>query len=173
MLAVQRADLPIPAVSRGACDIPSTAHSLGAIRAGQRIAPMATMEMLGKLPALDDDLDVNQFLEHDVPRDNERNLKFQGVLLGSAAPARDIEGRWMELRIYKTAGGKYVFSRIGRSINPDERDKAEAEIFDPNAPWRKVGDSGWQDAAQQFFRYSELAKQLYRKLELDASERID
>ena len=45
------------------------------------------IRMQGSLPALDDDADVGVQKEHIVTRDGKADLRFNGVLLASAAPA--------------------------------------------------------------------------------------
>ena len=142
---------------------------------GKRIPAMATMEMLDQLPKMDDDDDIGEEREHIVPRDDERDLKFRGVLLASAAPSDHKNGRWTELRAYRTSGENYVYARVGRSINEGERDKFEASVYDPTDTFvsRVPSNDSWSASAQKFFGYSTLAKELYRDLQLDTNELID
>jgi hypothetical protein len=141
---------------------------------------MATMEMLQRLPKLDDDDDVGVEKEYRVTRDNGPDFKFQGTLLASAAPDCYGQDRWREYRVYKTVGGTYVFSKIGRSVLIDERDKFEAETW-THDPHVRIGagkagglrEYEWTDAAVGFFKFDQLAKQLYGKLNIDSAERID
>src|SRR6266404_3907857 len=96
-----------------------------------RIPEMATIEMADALPRLPDDDLVGVEMNHIVIRDGEPDLKFRGTLKASVASESARNGRWRELRVYKTAAGKKVFSEIGRSALDGERDKFQAAIFDP------------------------------------------
>jgi hypothetical protein len=133
-----------------------------------RIPLMATWDMFSRLPALDDDLDIGHEKEHIVPRDGQPDLRFKGTLLASAAPDQNTTGeRWKEYRVYRTKAGRYVFATVGRSIKDGERDR-----FDVCAP---ILDSliSWQNEATSFFGYDDVAKRLYSKLDIDATDRID
>jgi hypothetical protein len=48
-------------------------------------------------------------------RDRGRPLDFDGVCLGADNSYSDHKGRWFEVRIFKTLGGKYVVAGVGRS----------------------------------------------------------
>lgn len=50
-----------------------------------------------------------------VVRDGQRELEFDGVLLSSSSSRRNNSPRWVEFELYRTAGGQYVLSRVGRS----------------------------------------------------------
>lgn len=144
---------------------------------------MATLEMLDRLPQLDDDDDIGKEIEHVVRRDGEPDLRFVGVLLASAAPesARMVNelpraGRWMELRIYRTIKGKYIFSEVGRTCVPNEIDKFKARVFDPTDRNFLLGvndDEALKEAAQSFFSFTPLAKKLYAKANIDAAEFVE
>jgi hypothetical protein len=145
-----------------------------------RIPLMATPAMLSNLPNLGDDNDVGVEKEHVVPSDDERDLRFTGVLLASAA-SPDIrgQGRWREYRVYRTAAGNFVFSKIGRSVHSDERDKFETHVWKPteiSQVWdeatREYRPKVLTDALTSYFEFDYLAKQLYAKLEVDTSQRI-
>jgi hypothetical protein len=165
-------------------DTPLTLRS-AANRVAVRIPTMATIEMQKQLPKLDDDDDVGIEMEHTVVSDGEPDLKFRGTLLGSIAPEFRQQDRWREYRVYRTKGGTYVFSKIGRSINEDETDRFEAKTW-------SLGGKGWQkfprfdgetflghqdatllDALTDFFKFDSLAKQIYAKLDIDAAHHID
>ena len=139
---------------------------------------MATIEMQQRLPKLDDDDNVGVEKAHTVQRDGEPDLKFRGTLLASAAPPCYGQDRWREYRVYKTKGGTYVLSRIGRSILSDERDKFEAESWKPDPSDRVWDEAGWREAELsdrliRFFKFDQLAKQLYAKLNVDTAKQID
>jgi hypothetical protein len=142
------------------------------------------LDLQSCLPALKDDADVGVQKEHVVTRDGKADLRFAGVLLASAAPATVPEGRWQELRVYQTEGGKHVFSRVTRNVLEKETDVHEGEIFDPtpsSVPSQLMRSARemarqrqltWMDAAVGFFGYDPLAKTLYRKLSVNFEERI-
>jgi hypothetical protein len=67
-----------------------------------------------------------------------------------------------------------VFSKVGRSLLPDEVDKFTAEVFDPVTP-KDVPFQGDTLAhnMEQFFGLDSLAKVLYAKLNIDTAEEID
>lgn len=110
---------------------PSDSNQMSASSMGSEIPCMATQEMKQRLPALDDDADIGELKTYIVPRDNLSDLRFQGTLIASAAPPPR-KDRWREYRVYKTSGGNYIFSRIGRSLFTDEVDKFEAEVCTPS-----------------------------------------
>jgi hypothetical protein len=140
--------------------------------------------MQSRLPALDDDSDVGVQKKQVVIRDGKADLAFDGTLLASAAPDSAPKGQWQEYRIFETNGGKYVFSKVSRTVFTEEQDTHEAEVFDP-APssmpsqlLRSARDlthsrpMTWMDAAVAFFGYDPLAKALYRKLSGQFEEHI-
>jgi hypothetical protein len=137
-----------------------------------------------RLPALEDDVDVGVQKEQIVIRDGKADLRFVGTLLGSAAPATAAEGRWEELRVYKTEGGKHVFSKVKRNVLIKEADVHTAEVYDPNPssmPSQLIKSARemtrsrpltWADGAVAFFGYDPLAKELYRKLNVRFEEEV-
>jgi hypothetical protein len=143
----------------------------------------AKLSMQSRLPALDDDADIAQQKQQVVARDGKADLGFTGTLLASAASSAP-KGRWQEYRVYATASGKHVFSRVTRTIFAEENDKHEAEVFDPSPASmssqllrsaREIARSRpltWMDAAVAFFGYDPLAKVLYRKLSVEFEEQI-
>jgi hypothetical protein len=143
----------------------------------------AKVKMKDGLPAMADDADIGQEKEQTVPRDGKADLGFTGTLLGSAASSAP-KGMWQELRVYSTASGKHVFSKVTRTIFADESDKHEADVFEPSPTsvpsqllrsareMAKSRPMTWMDAAVTFFGYDQLAKVLYRKLSVDFEERI-
>ena len=129
--------------------------------------------MLSRLPKLDDDDDIGVEREHVVIRDDQADLKFSGTLLASVAPEGAPSGRWKEYRVYRTTGGKHVFSSVGRSVLDGERDKFKAEAFSPRKEGKDFYGKTWDEACIEFFQYDALAKLLYRKLRIAFEERID
>jgi hypothetical protein len=150
---------------------------------GKKISE-AKAKMQSRLPALDDDSELAVQKEQVVTRDGKADLAFTGTLLASAAPPSAPKGKWQENRIYETNGGKYVFSKVTRSVFAEEQDTHEAEIFDPSpssVPSQLLRGARdltrsrpltWKDAAVDFFGYDELAKVLYRKLSGQFEEHV-
>jgi hypothetical protein len=162
-----------------------TASNNNKERASQGAEISPTKErMRGRLPALDDDADVGVSKQHIVTRDGKADLRFEGVLLASAAPASAPEGRWEEYRIYQTNGGKHVFSKVTRSVLEKDEHTHEADVFDPapsSVPSQLIRSAReiararpltWMDAAAAFFGYTPLAKALYRRLSVRFEEQI-
>jgi hypothetical protein len=139
---------------------------------------MATEEMANGLPKLIDDADIGVQKEHVVPRDGTPDLKFRGALLASSGPAgRYGKDRWREYRVYRTAGGNHVFSRVGRSVYPGERDKWDAQVSPAALPCMDAPNGPtsihWPASAAEFFGFDDMAKELYRRLDIDITESID
>ena len=144
----------------------------------------AKLKMQSHLPALGDDPEVGVQKEQIVIRDGKADLAFTGTLLASAAPPSAPKGQWQEYRIYETNGGKYVFSKMTRSVFTEDQDAHEAEVFEPSPSsmpsqlLRSARDLAharpltWMDAAAAFFGYDPLAKALYRKLSGQFEEHI-
>jgi hypothetical protein len=142
------------------------------------------IRMQSRLPVLDDDPDIGVEKEQTVIRNGKADLAFTGTLLASAAPSSAPKGQWREYRIYETNGGKHVFSKVSRSVQAEEQDVYEAEVFDPSPSSvpsqllrsaRELARSRpltWTDGAVAFFGYDPLAKALYRKLSGQFEEHI-
>jgi hypothetical protein len=144
----------------------------------------AKVKKQSRLPALDDDADVGVQKDQVVTRDGKADLAFTGTLLASAAPPSAPQGRWQEYRVYKTSGGKHVFSKVSCSVYAGEQDEHKAEIFDPSPssmPSQLLRGARdlvrsepltWKNAAADFFGYDPLAKALYRKLGDEFEEHV-
>jgi hypothetical protein len=165
---------------------PSTLDALPANDAARspshasRIPLMADMTMANNLPNLPDDGDVGLEKEQVVRRDNEPDLKFRGTLIASAAPEFHGQLRWKEYRVYRTSAGRFVFSQVGRSLQSGERDKFQADIWPSKfeaLPGHDMPTAARQqkfaNAVQMYFRFDQIAKDLYRKLGIESEERID
>lgn len=50
-----------------------------------------------------------------VVKDGQRELEFDGELLSTSSSHRPGSARWVEFNLYRTVGGQYVLSRIGKS----------------------------------------------------------
>ena len=98
-----------------------------------------------------------------IRRDNEPDLSFTGELLASASSSADTAhpdysgttGRWQELSLYRTKGGKFICSRIERTQWQGEHDVHRAAVADDPA------------GVIQFFGYSRLAMEVYQEAQID------
>lgn len=104
--------------------------------------------------------------EFEVIRDKEQNLKFKGELIASCSSSDNQAmgsnysgsvGRCTELRLYKTAGGKFICSSIGRTRWQGERDRFAGMVCETI------------DGVISFFGNGWLAKDLYEEANIDAS----
>lgn len=105
-----------------------------------------------------------------VERDNEPSIVFNGELVASARssdnnPASSSYsgsvGRWTELSLYRTASGKYVCSRIGRTRWVEEHDRYSGAVCETV---QEVID---------FFGHRWLAKELYDKAGIEDIINVD
>ena len=104
-----------------------------------------------------------------VKNDNGRDIKFTGDFIGYAATSDDSArsdysgslGRWTELILYRTSGGKYVASIVNHSNWDGERDSHDAVVCET------------QEEVIEFFGDGQLSKELYADAEIDACLMID
>lgn len=61
-------------------------------------------------------------------RARDRELVFEGVLLGSSTSQTAGKQRWSEVYIYKTIDGEYIVAGIGRSTLPGDKDLCWAHV---------------------------------------------
>ena len=112
------------------------------------------------------DEEGDEMEEFEVIRDKEQNLKFKGELIASSYSSDNnamgssysgSTGRWNELRLYKTAGGKFICSSIGRTRWQGERDRFSGCVCETI------------DGVISFFGNGWLAKDLYEEANIDSS----
>lgn len=99
-----------------------------------------------------------------ITRDRDRDIRFVGELIAevdNSLNGNGPRGRWFELRIYRTKGGRYVCSRIGRTHFQHEVDRHEAVIVDDHS------------GIIAFFGAGGLAKAIYAIASVDATEYVD
>jgi hypothetical protein len=65
----------------------------------------------------------------DVP-DGRRTLRVEGELLAEASSRTGGALRWTELRLFKTASGRYVLAGAGKSAVPGEVDRCWTKVAD-------------------------------------------
>lgn len=75
----------------------------------------------------DTPIEETQVTTYTLKRDGDRNVVFDGLLLGEASSQRQDQDRWFEARIFKTVGGTYVVAGVGRSTRLGETDRCWAE----------------------------------------------
>lgn len=107
---------------------------------------------------VDEDDDMETFT---LQNDNAADIKFTGELIASVSSRDNDTTRWTELALYKTKGGKYVVSSVGVTKWQGERDRYAATAF------------GHEEEVVEHLGYGWLAKELYEKAGIDASEAID
>jgi hypothetical protein len=104
-----------------------------------------------------------------IKRDEGRDIVFTGHLIGTAETSPDntrrdysgSTGRWQELELYKTDGGKYVCSRMHGTQWQSERDHYEAAICENEVD------------VINFFGLGGLAKELYDLSGIDSAEVVE
>lgn len=109
---------------------------------------------------------MEQFI---VKRDGERDLKFVGEKIASVSSSSNnasssysgSTGRWTELTLYRTKGGKYVCQQIGRTCWQGEKDRYSGLVCET------------ADKVAEFFGHGWLAKELYEAAEMDVSEQVE
>lgn len=108
--------------------------------------------------------------EFTVRRDSDRDIKFKGDKVASAASSANqamgssysgSTGRWKELALYKTAGGKYICEKIERTQWQGERDRFHGAVCETI------------DQVIEFFGTGWLAKELYYNAGIDSSINVD
>lgn len=104
-----------------------------------------------------------------VQRDNAPDLRLSGELIASASSSADNArsdysghtGRWTELALYKTTGGKFVCSQVGRTQWQGEHDRRSGTVCNDVT------------GVIQFFGHGWLAKDLYEEAGIHDVETVD
>jgi len=100
----------------------------------------------------------------EIERDDARPLRFTGEQIASAS-SKTTDGpasqRWRVLRLYRTAAGKLICERIGRTIWQGERDRHEAAVCDS------------EQAVVEFLGLGDTAKEIFYLAKIDVAESID
>jgi len=124
-----------------------------------------------ELEEVDNDNDKeNDMKEYIVQRSNAADLRFNGEIVAhtessannaSGSSYSGQTGRWSELTLYKTAGGKYVCAQIGRTQWQGEHDRYSGDVCETV-----------QDVIA-FFGHGWLAKDLYEIAEIEDIEEVE
>lgn len=101
--------------------------------------------------------------------DGEPDIRFTGELIATANSDSDRQspyysgsaGRWTELTLYKTQGGKFVCSQVGRTQWMGERDRHAGKVCQTEAEVIEFFGHGW------------LAKDLYDEAGIDYAINVD
>lgn len=112
---------------------------------------------------------INDVAEYIIPRDYDRSISFTGTELASVKSQPDqgvsnysgSTGRWIELTLYRTTGGKYICERVGRTQWQGEHNRHEAIVCDTHDEIVKFLGLGW------------LSKQLYDAANINYVESVD
>lgn len=107
------------------------------------------------------DIDVDESADMETRTlkiNNAPDIRFTGELIGSAASSDNKAlvssysgqtGRWTELYLYKTKGGKYICHQIGRTSWVEEKDRFSGSVCET------------LEEVRAFFGHRWLAKELY------------
>jgi hypothetical protein len=113
--------------------------------------------------------DSNRFQRYVLKRDGEADVRFTGERIAEASSSAErsrgdysgTTGRWTELSLYRTKGGKYVCHSVGRTQWQGEHDRYATEVCNSEAAVVNYLGHGW------------LAKELYAEAGIDAAEEIE
>ena len=120
-----------------------------------------------------DELNIEQIIEIDyqedsdmetftIEVDNEPSIRFTGELLATASSKdNDSVGRWTELRLYRTQGGKHICYQVGRTQWEGERDRFDAKVCDSI------------EEVKEYFGHKWLAKELYADAGIEDVVEVD
>lgn len=112
-------------------------------------------------PTIDVDTDTDtgkETMEQFIIRsDNEPDLRFTGEVVAHASSysSTNSKGRWTDLCLYKTKGGKYVCESIGRTQWQGEKVKFKAYVAQNFEEIKEFFGQGW------------LAKELYDDAQIE------
>lgn len=104
---------------------------------------------------VDEESDMETFT---LEIDNQPNIRFTGELIASASSTDNQAvgssysgqtGRWTELALYKTQGGKYICHQVGRTRWQGEQDRFSGAVCENT------------EEVIEFFGHRWLAKELY------------
>lgn len=104
--------------------------------------------------------DIEEYL---IERDNTVDLKFKGKVLGfaSSRDAYQDGGRWFELTLYQTVGGKYICQKEDVTCWQGERNRYFAEVVET------------LDEVKEFFGNGWVSKELYAEAGIENVIEVD
>lgn len=114
-------------------------------------------------------MDNEKTEKYKIQIDGSPDLQFTGELIAEVKSSSNnasgsysgAVGRWTELALYKTAGGKYICHSIGRTQWQGEHDRYSGKICET------------VDEVIKFFGHGWLAKDLYTLADIDAAVTVD
>lgn len=95
-----------------------------------------------------------------VTVDDGPDIRFKGERIALASTEEDC-GRWMELALYRTAGGKFVCAQSHFTKWQGEADSHTATVCENHA------------GVIEFFGHDRLAKEIYNDAGIDAAIKVD
>jgi len=116
---------------------------------------------------VDEDSDMETFT---LEIDNAPSVRFTGELVASAASSDNQAmgssysgqtGRWTELALYKTKGGKFICHQVGRTRWQGERDRFSGKVCET------------LEEVKEFFGHRWLAKELYSEAGIDDTVEVE
>lgn len=119
------------------------------------------------------DIDVDEYSDMEtftLGIDNAPSVRFTGELVASAASSDNQAmgssysgqtGRWTELALYKTKGGKFICHQVGRTRWQGERDRFSGKVCETLAE------------VKEFFGHRWLAKELYAEASIDDAVEVE
>lgn len=116
---------------------------------------------------IDEDSDMETFT---LEINNEPDIRFTGELVAGATSSDNqamgssysgSTGRWTELKLYKTKGGKYVCHQVGCTLWQGERDRFSGKVCET------------LDEVKEFFGHRWLAKELYGNAGIDDAVEVE
>jgi hypothetical protein len=102
--------------------------------------------------------------------DNAPNIRFTGEMVASAVSSDNQAmgssysgqtGRWTDLALYKTKGGKFVCHQVGRTRWQGERDRFSGKVCET------------LEEVKEFFGHRWLAKELYSEAGIDGTVEVE
>ena len=95
-----------------------------------------------------------ELFDYTLEIDNEPDIHLVGELIASVKSSEQT-GRWTELNLYRTKGGKFVCHQIGRTKFAGERDRFSGKVCETI------------NEVKAFFGHRWLAKELYLETEIN------
>lgn len=129
----------------------------------QNFLPTANIENID----IDEDSDMEIFT---LEIDNAPSVRFTGELVASVSSSDNQAmgssysgqtGRWTELSLYKTKGGKFICHQVGRTRWQGERDRFSAKVCETLVE------------VKEFFGHRWLAKALYAEAGIDDAVEVE
>ena len=79
-----------------------------------------------------------------VKRDNDKDIKFTGNLIAEISSKKPVDDiRWTELQLYRTQGGKFICSEIGRTTIEGEHNHHKADVCEDHDEVINFFGYGW------------------------------